>query len=190
MASKTVKLNNGKDFPLVGLGTWKSAPGQVYEAVKDAINAGYRHIDCAYAYGNEKEVGQAINEVLKQGKVTREELFITSKLWNAYHKRERVELCLNKSLEALGLKYLDLYLMHWPIGYQEGDEMFPKNESGQVLVSDIDYLETYLGMEDAFKAGKVKSIGVSNFNSEQIDRLIKEANIKPVVNQVCYHFYD
>jgi aldehyde reductase len=189
MASKTVKLNNGRDFPLVGLGTWKSPPGQVYEAVKVAINAGYRHIDCAYAYGNEKEVGQALNEVINEGKVTREELFITSKLWNTYHKRERVELCLNKSLEALGLKYLDLYLMHWPLGYQEGDELFPKNESGQVLISDVDYLEAYLGMEDAVKAGKVKSIGVSNFNSEQIDRLIKEGNIKPVVNQVECHPY-
>ena len=167
MASKTVKLNNGKDIPLVGLGTWKSPEGQVYEAVKAAIDVGYRHFDCAYAYGNEEEVGRALKETIAAGKVKREELFITSKLWNTYHKRERVHLCLDQSLKALGLDYLDLYLMHWPLGYQEGDEKFPKNDKGEVLVSDIDYLETYKGLEAVLKTGKVKSIGVSNFNSQQ-----------------------
>jgi len=189
MASKTVKLNNGKEFPLVGLGTWKAPEGQVYEAVKVAIDAGYRHIDCAFAYGNEAEVGRALNEAISGGKVKREELFITSKLWNTYHKRERVGLCLDITLKALGLQYLDLYLIHWPLGYEEGDEKFPKNEKGEVLVSDIDYLETYLGLEDLLKTSKVKSIGVSNFNSQQIDRILKEANVKPVVNQVECHPY-
>ncbi|CAG2118608.1 unnamed protein product, partial [Medioppia subpectinata] len=170
MASKTVKLNNGRDFPLVGLGTWKApegavyeavkaaidagyrlgtwkAPeGAVYEAVKAAIDAGYRHIDCAFAYGNEAEVGRALKESIGSGKVKREELFITSKLWNTYHKRERVGLCLDITLKDLGLDYLDLYLIHWPLGYQEGEEKFPKNAAGEVLVSDVDFVETYLGL--------------------------------------------
>lgn len=102
MASKTVKLNNGKDIPLVGLGTWKSPEGQVYEAVKAAIDVGYRHFDCAFAYGNEAEVGRALKESIGAGKVKREELFITSKLWNTYHRRDRVQLCLDQSLDMLG----------------------------------------------------------------------------------------
>lgn len=141
------------------------------------------------AVGNESEVGKALNESMELGLVRRDQLFITSKLWNTYHKRERVAICLQKTLDALQLDYLDLYLVHWPLGYAEGDVEMPRNEAGQVMVSDIDYLETYQGMEEAFNAGKVKSIGISNFNSEQIGRLLSVAKVKPAVLQVECHPY-
>jgi len=174
MTRTTLTLNNGLEIPIVGLGTWKSGPGQVYEAVKIAVNAGYRHIDCAFAYQNEEEVGRALTELIRDGVVTRDELFITSKLWNTYHTRQRVPINLEMSLKKLGLDYLDLYLLHWPIGYGEGDVLFPRNDNGDVSVSDIDYLESWLGLEDVQRSGKVRSIGLSNCNSERSTELSKK----------------
>nr|XP_014291816.1 1,5-anhydro-D-fructose reductase-like isoform X2 [Halyomorpha halys] len=110
-----VKLNNNLDYPIIGLGTWKSKPDEVYQAVKDAIDIGYRHFDCAYLYENEKEVGAALSEKIKEGAVKREELFIVTKLWNTDHKKELVVPALKRSLELLNLEYVDLYLIHWPL---------------------------------------------------------------------------
>jgi aldehyde reductase len=186
-----VTLSNGKTIPILGLGTWKSQPGQVYEAVKSSIvEAGYRHIDCAFAYGNEAEVGKALAEVIASGIVKREDLFITSKLWNTFHSRENVPKCLEKSLSDLGLDYLDLYLIHWPFGYQEGsDEPIPRDADGNVILSDLDYLDTWKGIEDVYATGKVRSVGFSNFNSEQITRILENSTVKPVMNQVECHPY-
>lgn len=184
-----VKLGNGKEVPLVGLGTWKSKPGQVYEAIKAALDCGYRHIDCALAYQNENEVGQGIKEKINDKTVTRDELFVTSKCWNTYHKKEKVIECCKKSLAALGLDYLDLYLVHWPLDYQEGDVLFPKNDKGEMLLGDVDYIETWEGMEECFRKGLVRSIGLSNFNSEQIKRVLDVCTIKPVMLQVECHPY-
>jgi len=189
MVGPTVRLNNGKKFPVLGLGTWKSQPGQVTQAVKDAIDLGYRHIDCAYVYGNETEVGEAIKTKVTEKVVKREDLFVTSKVWNTFHSRDLVFKLLKETLQNLGLTYLDLYLIHWPMGYKENaGTLFPKD--GETwLFSDVDYLETWKALEDCVKQGLVRAIGLSNFNSQQIDRVIAAAEIQPAVLQVEVHPY-
>ena len=165
-----VKLFTGASFPLVGLGTWKSKKGEVEMAVKTAIDAGYRHIDCAAAYGNEKEVGEALKE--KLGTVCeRKDIFITSKLWNTKHAAEDVRPACLETLKDLGLDYIDLYLIHWPIGFRAGDDKFPKNPDGSMIYSDTHYNETWGAMEKLVEEGLVKHIGLSNFNSKQIDEV-------------------
>ncbi|GLH05293.1 Aldo-keto reductase family 1 member B10 [Gryllus bimaculatus] len=190
MASEVpfVTFNNGLQFPIFGLGTWKSKPGEVSQAVKDAIDAGYRHIDCAHVYGNEAEVGAAIVEKIEEGVVKREDLYITSKLWNTFHRPDLVEPSIKKSLSDLGLEQLDLYLIHFPYGFKEGESLFPEKD-GKTLYSDVDYVDTWKAMEQLVKKGLTKSIGISNFNHEQINRVLEVAEIKPVTNQVEVHPY-
>ncbi|XP_029157253.1 aldo-keto reductase family 1 member B1-like [Nylanderia fulva] len=184
-----LKFYNGNEVPAFGLGTWKSKPGEVTQAVKDAIDIGYRHIDCALVYGNEKEVGLAIREKIAEGVVKREDLFITTKLWNTYHKPELVEPAIKKSLANLDLDYIDLYLIHWPVGYKEGGPDFPTASDGTIILSDVDYVDTWKAMEAVLAKGLTKNIGISNFNSEQITRLLKNASVKPVTNQIECHPY-
>jgi len=186
MAPHTLKLNNGQLMPLLGLGTWKSKPGQVEAAVSHALKSGYRHLDCAACYGNEAEVGAG----LKSSGVNREEVFITSKLWNNKHHPEDVEAACRKTLSDLGIEYLDLYLIHWPVAFQRGDVAFPKNEDGTVRYDvDIHPTTTWLAMEKLVEKGLVRSIGVSNFNSEQILDILAKGSIVPVTNQVESHPY-
>lgn len=184
MASKTLKLNSGHEFPVIGLGTWQSKPGEVEAAVVAALEAGYSHIDCAYIYGNEKEVGKGIHSVVSSGKVKREDLFITSKLWNTRHNPADVKPSLKESLENLGLDYLDLYLIHWPISFKAGPDTFPKDEAGNLIYDNVHYRDTWKVMEECVKEGLVRSIGLSNFNHEQIQDLIDNSTIKPAVLQV------
>ncbi|XP_065334975.1 aldo-keto reductase family 1 member B1-like [Cloeon dipterum] len=184
-----IKLNNGAEIPAFGLGTWKSKPGEVTNAVKDAIDLGYRHIDCAHVYGNEQEVGAGIAEKIKQGTCNRGELFVTSKLWNTFHRPDLVLPACKQTLKDLGLEYLDLYLIHWPVGYKEGENKFPQDDAGNILFSDVDYVDTWPEMEKLVESGLVRSIGLSNFNSEQIKRVLDIAKIKPVVNQIECHPY-
>uniref|UniRef100_V5GQ24 Aldose reductase n=1 Tax=Anoplophora glabripennis TaxID=217634 RepID=V5GQ24_ANOGL len=191
MASKVpfVTFNNGQKFPIFGLGTWKSKPGEVKEAVKYAISVGYRHIDCAHIYENEPEIGSALSEVFKEGIVKREELYITSKLWNTMHRPDLVEPAIKTTLKNLQLEYLDLYLIHWPFALKEEGALFPTNPDGTTAYSDVDYLDTWKAMEAVQKKGLTKSIGVSNFNKKQLERLLQNSTIPPATNQIEVHPY-
>ncbi|WP_353935846.1 aldo/keto reductase [Maribacter dokdonensis] len=182
----TLKFRNNDEMPILGLGTFRSEPNEVYNAVLSAIKIGYRHIDCAAAYGNEKEVGIAIAEAIKQGLVTRNDLWVTSKLWNASHGEENVIPALHQTLEDLQLEYLDLYLIHWPVALKKGTEM-PEKASDFVPLSEVPLTNTWKGMEAVLEQGLAKHIGVSNFNENQLKEIMASAVHKPEMNQVEMH---
>lgn len=185
----SIKFHNGYEYPILGLGTWNSKPGEVVAAVKDAIDVGYTHFDCAFVYGNEEQVGEALSAKIKEGVVKRGDLFITSKLWCTAHKKELVVDALKKTLSNLQLTYLDLYLVHWPMGFKEGDDLFPVDANGKILPSESYFTETWKGMEECVKQGLARSIGISNFNIKQIEDVLSVAEIKPANNQVECHPY-
>ena len=183
---RTVALAQGDPMPLLGLGTWKSAPGEVGAAVREAIRLGYRHIDCASVYGNEPEVGEAIGAAIAAGEVKREELWITSKLWCNAHGRDNVEPALRRTLADLGLEWLDLYLIHWPVPIKPG-VAFPASGSDLLPAEQVPLADTWAGMEAAQEAGLTRHIGVSNFSSRKLRDLIAHCRIRPEVNQVERH---
>ncbi|KAI8821759.1 NADP-dependent oxidoreductase domain-containing protein [Fimicolochytrium jonesii] len=185
----TFTLNNGHTIPAVGLGTWQSKPGEVGEAVLAAIDAGYTHIDGAYVYGNEKEIGEALKKAFTSGKIKRENLFYTSKLWNTFHQPSKVSEAITKTLSDLQLDYLDLYLIHWPVSFQPGSDLFPKDKDGKVITDPTDIVDTWKELEKLVDAGKVRSIGVSNADVATLKKVIDNARIKPVINQVELHPY-
>ena len=169
---KNIELYNGILMPEIGFGTWKAPTGKVtVEAVKAAIECGYTHIDCAAIYGNEKEVGLGI----KESNVDRKNLFITSKLWNDVRGYQETIDAFNQTLSDLQLDYLDLYLIHWPRPVKYHDNYIEKN------------IESWKAMEDLYKQGKVKAIGVSNFKIHHMEEIIENCEIKPMVNQIEFH---
>ncbi|XP_039965259.1 aldo-keto reductase family 1 member B1-like isoform X1 [Bactrocera tryoni] len=184
-----VKLRDGHVMPMFGLGTWGAASIKAERAVKHALKVGYRMIDCAHVYENEEAVGKAINRSIEKCIVKREELFVISKLWNTFHEPHLVMTGCRQSLCDLKLSYLNLYLIHWPMGYRAGDDLIPYDACGRVIGSRVDYIETWRAMEELVERRLTRSIGLSNFNKNQIERIWKIAKIKPVVNQVECHPY-
>ncbi|WP_336314679.1 aldo/keto reductase [Streptococcus oralis] len=168
---KTYTLNNGVSIPVLGFGTWKAENGEVaYQAVLEALKAGYRHIDTAAIYKNEESVGRAIRD----SGIPRQEIFVTTKLWNTNHSYEEARQAFEQSMEKLGLDYLDLYLIHWPNPkpLRENDEWKTRNA------------EVWRAMEDLYQEGKIRAIGVSNFFPHHLDALLETARVIPAVNQV------
>ncbi|CAG2119033.1 unnamed protein product, partial [Medioppia subpectinata] len=179
-----IRLKDGMRIPIIGLGTYNIRDQKVMDRViEDAVDVGYRHIDTAFEYNNEGLIGNSLQKLFDKKKIKRSDIFITSKVWNTYHRRRKVVEGMRASINNLGLDYLDLALVHWPMAYREGDENHPKQANGSSADLDISVVETWRGMEDAYKLGLVKSIGVSNFNSEQLTRVLRDTHIKPVVNQ-------
>ncbi|MEH6784125.1 MAG: aldo/keto reductase [Alcanivorax jadensis] len=185
---KTLTFPNGDTMPQLGLGTWKSQPGEVYEAVKAAIEMGYRHIDCAHIYGNEDEIGQALQDVFAAGTVQREDLWITSKLWNSDHAPKDVQPALETTLNNLKLDYLDLYLMHWPVALKKGVP-FPQSGDDMVSLNDLPVATTWAAMEALVDNNLTRQIGVSNFSVTKLEDLVSKARLKPAMNQIELHPY-
>ena len=168
---KFYTLNNGVSIPVLGFGTWKAENGEVaYQAVLEALKAGYRHIDTAAIYQNEESVGRAIRD----SGISRQEIFVTTKLWNTNHSYDEACQAFEESMEKLGLDYLDLYLIHWPNPkpLRENDEWKTRNA------------EVWRAMEDLYQEGKIRAIGVSNFLPKHLNALLETARIIPAVNQV------
>ncbi|WP_369259454.1 aldo/keto reductase [Geodermatophilus amargosae] len=164
----TIHLNNGVQIPQLGFGVYQIPPEQTAEAVRSALEVGYRHIDTAEMYGNEKEVGQAVRE----SGVDRSEVFVTSKLNNGFHRRDDALRAFDQTLADLGIDVLDLFLIHWPLP-----------------TIDVDYVETWKAMEEIYASGRCRAIGVSNFNPHHLRRLFAETEVRPAVNQVEVHPY-
>ncbi|KAI1468578.1 Aldo/keto reductase [Daldinia caldariorum] len=191
---KTFTLNNGVKIPAIGFGTFanEGAKGETYKAVTVALEVGYRHLDCAWFYQNEAEVGDAVRDFLAKNKsVKREDLFICTKVWQHLHEPEEVKWSLENSLQKLGLDYVDLFLVHWPIAAERDDNYMPKigADGKYVIKKELteNFEPTWRAMEDLYEAKKTRAIGVSNWTIPLLKKLLSFARVKPAANQVEIH---
>jgi alcohol dehydrogenase (NADP+) len=184
-------LNNGSGcLPALGFGTLIPDPLLTKTATAAALAAGFRHFDCAERYRNEREVGEALQAGLASGGLTREDIFVTTKLWNSNHRPERVEPAFKASLERLKLNYLDLFLIHTPYAFQPGDEQDPRDQNGNVIYDNgVTLLETWRAMENLVDHGKCRAIGLSDIGLNELLPIYEAARIKPAVVQVESHPY-
>jgi alcohol dehydrogenase (NADP+) len=186
-----IPLNHGGGrIPVLGFGTLIPDAATTLRATRDALKAGFRHFDCAERYRNERAVGEALEEGLAVGGIAREEIFVTTKLWNTNHRPERVEPAFAASLDRLRLDYLDLYLSHTPFAFQPGDEQDPRGPDGNVIYDHgVTLLDTWSAMEGLVDRGKCRAIGLSDIGLDELVRLYESARIKPAVVQVEAHPY-
>lgn len=182
MLEKKVKLNSGYYMPMIGLGTWQADDEQLLEkSIRHAIKVGYRHIDTAHIYGNEKVIGRTLKKIFDEGLIKREDLFITSKMFNNFHHCP--EKAIRISLDDLQLDYLDLYLIHWPVTFKN------KEEGGKSEIEPFDAVKLWKSMESFVEKGLVRSIGYSNFGKINTEKILKECKIKPAIAQFEIHPY-
>jgi len=187
----TLPLAHGPSaMPALGFGTLIPDPVATKQATKDALEAGFRHLDCSERYRNESAVGEAMQEVFKAGRIRREDVFVTTKLWNNNHRPERVKPAFEASLRRLQLDYADCYLIHTPFAFQPGDEQDPRDEHGRVVYdSGVTLADTWRALERLVDEGRCKSIGLSDIGLEQLQEIVAIARIKPAVVQVESHPY-
>ncbi|QDQ83529.1 aldo/keto reductase [Paraburkholderia megapolitana] len=189
--SKTLALNHGDGrMPALGFGTLIPDAATTISATRDALRAGYRHFDAAERYRNEREVGEALRTERAAGGIAREDLFLTTKLWNTNHRPERVRPAFEASLERLGIDYLDLYLIHTPFAFQPGEEQDPRDENGAVVYDEgVTLLDTWRAMEALVDQGKCRAIGLSDIGLDRLRPLYEAARIKPSAVQIEAHPY-
>jgi diketogulonate reductase-like aldo/keto reductase len=182
--------HGGREIPALGFGTLLSDHTKTRNATKAAVKAGFRHLDCAERYRNEEEVGAALKELFAEGTVTRDDLFVTTKLWNNNHRPDRVKPALQASLDRLGLDTVDLYLMHTPFAFRPGDDQDPRDESGNVVYDDgVSLEQTWAAMESLVDEGLTRAIGLSDIDVDRTRRIVASARIKPAVVEVESHPY-
>jgi diketogulonate reductase-like aldo/keto reductase len=188
--TRTITLDHGGGrMPALGFGTLIPDPATTISATRDALTTGFRHFDCAERYQNEREVGEALRSGLAE-EISREDVFMTTKLWNTNHRPERVKPAFDASLERLGLGYLDLYLMHTPFAFQPGEEQDPRDENGNVIYDEgVTLLDTWRAMEDLVGDGRCRAIGLSDIGLNELRPLYEAARIKPAAVQIEAHPY-
>ena len=190
---RTSKLKREMKLPKIGLGTCFGSPDEMKQATRWAIENGYRLIDCAPRYENQQAIGEAIKSTIDDKIISREELFVISKLYHTNHRPEQVVPALKQTLAELGLDYIDCWMMHAPWSFVplKDDEISctPREDKFGAMVEEVDYVDTWKEMEKCVELGLCKHIAVSNFSSKQLDRLIENCKIKPIINQVECHAY-